>query len=225
VTKARIRRDPGAERVFASEGGLGLALSGVALEMNPRDRVTALSHLYRGELHRMTTYRVRLDTTTNWAVGTTAAMISFALGNASLPHWIFGLTVALDLMFLRLEAQRYQLYRRLQRRVRIIEIGFFPEVLDGTGRLDWQRSLLAGLESPEAPISKLQAVSVRLRRVYLWLIGAAYVGWFVKLIQLGHVPESATMSNVPGLIVIALGLVPLALALALTFYHGEPEEE
>jgi len=194
-------------------------------DMDPRDRVNALSHLYRGELHRMTTYRVRLDTTTNWAVGTTAAMISFALGNAALPHWIFGLTVALDLMFLRLEAQRYQLYRRLQRRVHTIEVGFFPQVLDGAKKSDWRKTLLASLESPEPPITKLQAVSVRLRRVYLWLIAAAYAGWFVKLGQIGHVPESATMNKVPGLIVIVIALVPLLLAMALTVYHGEPEEE
>lgn len=30
--------------------------------------ITALSHLYRGELYRSTVWRTRLDATTNWAV-------------------------------------------------------------------------------------------------------------------------------------------------------------
>jgi uncharacterized membrane protein len=64
------------------------------------ERVNAIAHLYRGELARMTAYRLRLDTTTNWALGTTAAMITFALGHAELPHSIFGLAVVLNVMCL-----------------------------------------------------------------------------------------------------------------------------
>ena len=35
--------------------------------------ITALSHLYRGEVYRSTVWRTRLDATTNWAVVTTVA--------------------------------------------------------------------------------------------------------------------------------------------------------
>lgn len=195
------------------------------MQIDPRDQISALSHLYRGELHRMATYRVRLDTTTNWAVGTTAAMISFALGNAATPHWILGLALALDLMFLRLEAQRYQLYRRLYSRVRIFEQGFFPHVLRGQANFDWRTILLSSLESPESQITMRQAVSVRLRRVYLWLIGSVYVGWLFKLAQLGRIPEVATVRPVAGIIVMALCFLPLAAAVALSLYYRDPEDE
>ncbi len=44
------------------------------------DFTTAMVHLYRAEAAKAEAARRRLDTTTNWAVVTTAAGISFALG-------------------------------------------------------------------------------------------------------------------------------------------------
>jgi uncharacterized membrane protein len=40
--------------------------------------ISAMVHFYRGEMHRSQVWRTRLDTTTNWAVVTTAGLISFA---------------------------------------------------------------------------------------------------------------------------------------------------
>lgn len=37
-------------------------------------------HLYRGELGKMTVYRIRLDTSGNWAVSTTSIMTVLAIG-------------------------------------------------------------------------------------------------------------------------------------------------
>lgn len=196
------------------------------MQVEPRDQINALVHLYRGELQRMTMYRVRLDSTTNWAVGTTAAILSFALGNASLPHWIFALALALDLMFLRLEAQRYQLYKRLYRRVRIFEEGFFPELLQQDGVSNWEKLLVSSLRSPAVDsITMLQAIAVRLRRVYLWLIIAVYAGWIVKLTQAGHLPEAATVGGVAGPIAFWLALTPLLAAAVIAFHHRESEAE
>jgi hypothetical protein len=49
--------------------------------------ITALSHLYRGELYRSTVWRTRLDATTNWAVVTTglALSLTFSSETASPP--------------------------------------------------------------------------------------------------------------------------------------------
>ena len=47
---------------------------------------TAMAHLYRGELGRSDRWRTRLDTTTNWALTTTAAVISFGFANVSQSH-------------------------------------------------------------------------------------------------------------------------------------------
>lgn len=51
--------------------------------------VTPMVHLYRGEINRLTAYRMRLDSTTTWAVSTTAALVAFALGNNQSPDFFF----------------------------------------------------------------------------------------------------------------------------------------
>jgi uncharacterized membrane protein len=43
--------------------------------------ITALSHLYRGEVYRSTVWRTRLDTTTNWAVVTTGLALSMTFSS------------------------------------------------------------------------------------------------------------------------------------------------
>ena len=68
--------------------------------------ITALSHLYRGELYRSTVWRTRLDATTNWAVAATglALSVAFSAPSASpLPLALVGLLVA---VFLCIEARR-----------------------------------------------------------------------------------------------------------------------
>jgi hypothetical protein len=45
--------------------------------------VNAMSHFYRGELGRIMVWRQRLDTTTNWAVTSSTAIITIAFSNAS----------------------------------------------------------------------------------------------------------------------------------------------
>jgi uncharacterized membrane protein len=43
--------------------------------------IMALAHLYRGELHRSLIWRLRLDTTTNWAILSTVAILTFSFNN------------------------------------------------------------------------------------------------------------------------------------------------
>ncbi|HEX6273577.1 MAG TPA: DUF2270 domain-containing protein [Polyangiaceae bacterium] len=190
----------------------------------PNERVNAISHLYRGELARMTAYRLRLDTTTNWALGTTAAMITFALGHAELPHSIFGLAVVLNVMFLWLEATRFRTYEGIRRRVRLLEEGFFAPMLGGREQPGWERALAESLDDFRLPISHVQAMSVRLRRMYCWLIASVYLGWFVKLTRQGDVLESAALGPVPGIVVVPLALVPLLGFFVLTFRYNVIEE-
>jgi uncharacterized membrane protein len=188
------------------------------------ERVNAISHLYRGELARMTAYRLRLDTTTNWALGTTAAMITFALGHAELPHSIFGLAVVLNVMFLWLEAARFRTYEGIRRRVRLLEEGFFAPILGGREQAGWERALAESLDDFKLPISHVQAMSVRLRRMYCWLIVSVYFGWFVKLTRHGEVLESAALGPVPGMVVVPIALLPLAGFVVLTFRYNVIEE-
>ncbi len=68
--------------------------------------ISAIVHLYRGELHRATSWRIRLDNTTNWAVLTTAALLTFSFGEGGHSHWILLIGTCLITVFLAFEARR-----------------------------------------------------------------------------------------------------------------------
>ena len=196
------------------------------MDVTAKDVPTALIHLYRGELGRMTVYRTRLDTTTNWAVGTSAALTTFALGQERAPHFVFLLAVFLDLIFLWMEIRRFRFYELIRMRVRLLELGFYAIVLGKTPREGWEETLWKSLEVPQSPIGRLQAASVRLRRNYLWLLLAVYVGWLVKLsFGSAGIIETATVGILPGAFVFGISVVVLlGLALVAAGYRL-PEEE
>ena len=129
----------------------------------------------------MISYRVRLDTTTNWAVVTTAGIVTFALGNPAVSHVVFILAMVLTLFFLNLEAGRFRIYETAHRRVRLLELGFFAEALGGAPEPNWKETLLKDLQEPESPVSQLAALGWRLRRTYLWVYTALTLAWWGKL--------------------------------------------
>src|ERR1700722_11999061 len=70
-------------------------IEGKQSAFDPAD-ITALSHLYRGELYRSTVWRTRLDATTNWAVLTTGIALSLTYSSETaspLPLVLVGLLV------------------------------------------------------------------------------------------------------------------------------------
>lgn len=71
---------------------------------------TALAHYYRGEVHRMNTWRQRLDVTTNWAIITSAGFLSFGFGNKEITHFVIVLATIIVTCFLFIEARRYKYY-------------------------------------------------------------------------------------------------------------------
>ncbi|MDY7080581.1 MAG: DUF2270 domain-containing protein, partial [Chloroflexota bacterium] len=71
---------------------------------------TAMVHFYRGEVTRANTWRTRLDATTNWAVITVAAALTFVFGAPHNPHFVLLLVLLLVLTFLHIEARRYRYY-------------------------------------------------------------------------------------------------------------------
>src|SRR6476660_284135 len=90
---------------------------------------TAMAHLYRGELGRSDRWRTRLDTTTNWALTTTAAVISFAFASPSTPHVTIIVGVWMVMTFLLIDARRYRYYDLWNRRVRLLEDGYWSPLL------------------------------------------------------------------------------------------------
>jgi len=196
------------------------------MELSPKDVPTALIHLYRGELGRMTVYRGRLDTTTNWAVGTSAALTSFALGQERVPHFVFLLVIFLDLIFLWMESRRFRFYELVRMRVRLLETGFFAAVMGKAERAGWEEALWASLEAPRAPIGLLQAASVRLRRNYLWLLLAVYMGWVLKLwLHGGSLTGASTVGPLPGLLVLGGAMLLLGALVGVAMIYRPAEEE
>src|SRR5919202_285864 len=95
----------------------------------PSEFNTAMVHFYRGEVTRANTRRNRLDTTTNWAVLTTGATLSFAFSLPTNPHFVILINTVLVCFFRFMEARRYRYYEIWSGRVRILETGYFAQVL------------------------------------------------------------------------------------------------
>jgi uncharacterized membrane protein len=94
--------------------------------------ITALSHLYRGEVYRSAVWRTRLDATTNWAVVTTGLALAdlqqrnrlAAAVGAGRPA---GRRVSLD------RGRRYRFFDFFRIRAHILEVYFFGPILRGQG--------------------------------------------------------------------------------------------
>ena len=68
--------------------------------MTPSEFNTAMIHFYRGEVQRSNTWRNRLDTTTNWAVITAGATLSFVFSSPHNPHFVIPINSILVVIFL-----------------------------------------------------------------------------------------------------------------------------
>ncbi|HEY7067508.1 MAG TPA: DUF2270 domain-containing protein [Chloroflexota bacterium] len=176
----------------------------------------ALIHLYRAEVGRLTAYRSRLDTTTSWAITTSALVATFTLGNAQNPPAAFLVLMLCDYFFLHLEARRFVAYEASRYRVMLLERFFYGEVLGVECEPRWLDQLIAALRNPSPTISRLGAIGWRLRRNYLWIFVIVLLAWLGKL----HVTGPATWD--PGELVSRAGIgdVPdwLVIGLVGAFY-------
>jgi uncharacterized membrane protein len=145
-------------------------------------QLQAMIHLYRAEMGRMTTYRQRLDTTTNWAITSSALVTTFSMGNPLIPHAAFLFLMFVNVFFLMVEGRRFQVYEAARYRVLLLEHYFYPEVL-GVPVGDWRRALIEALQTPFSypKVGMLGALGWRLQRNYLWIYLAVFVTWIAKL--------------------------------------------
>jgi uncharacterized membrane protein len=184
--------------------------------------VTAIIHLHRAEVARLTTYRVRLDTTTSWAVTSSALVTTFALANPQIPHVAFLFLGFIVFFFLSLEARRFRAYEASRHRVHLIERSFYREILGGQVDPKWTDQLLEAVEQPGITVNRLGALGWRLRRNYLWILSAILVTWLGKLYLTGESPQSladlvarAAIGSIPGWLVMAVVLVCYLALLAI----------
>jgi uncharacterized membrane protein len=196
---------------------------------------TALVHLYRAEVGRSVRWRARLDVTTNWAVLTTGAGMTFALGDTeSQRHVVILLSSLLLAFFLILEARRYRLYDLWQRRVSLLERSFYGPLLDAQGapsEEEWRARLAQSMREPRYHISLLQAVAWRLRRNYIWLFLANALIWLVKIdlhptptVSVGHFIERAAVGPLPGWFMLGFGMLFNGALVAIALYGARRPE-
>jgi uncharacterized membrane protein len=182
---------------------------------------TAMVHFFRAEIQRANVWRQRLDTTTNWAVVTTGAALSFAFTQAQGSHIVILLNILLVTIFLIMEARRYRYYELWASRVRLMETDFYAAMLVPPFHPspDWAESLAESLLTPHFPISSWEAIGRRLRRNYLWIYAIVGLAWIANLWlmptpvdDLPHFIERAAIGGLPGELVLGLvGLYFLAL--------------
>ncbi|GAB4202121.1 MAG: DUF2270 domain-containing protein [Roseiflexaceae bacterium] len=182
--------------------------------LTPTEFNTAMVHLYRGEVGRANTWRTRLDGTTNWAVLTTGATLSFAFSSPNNTQVMILINTLLIFFFLYIEARRYRFYDLWRSRVRLMETEFFAEMLTpSTTSQDhrWRDLLAHDLLYPRFGITLWQALGRRLRRNYLWIFSVLVVSWVVKI----SIHPFATQSPDVLMQRIAIGPIP-AWAVLLT---------
>ena len=187
------------------------------LQMTSTEFTTAMVHFYRGEVQRSNTWRNRLDTTTNWAVITTGATLSFVFSSATNPAFVIPINSLLVAIFLFMEARRYRYYEVWASRVRVIETGYFAPMFSPRSIAkdqEWAEHIAADLMSPHFTITVWEAVGRRLRSNYIWIFLLLALSYNLKL-YLHPFPATnvdvfvgrAEIGAIPGWLILSIGFL------------------
>ena len=127
-----------------------------------------VAHLYRGEMNRLTVYRQRLDTTTNWAITLESAILVIYTDRRIGFYFIFfPLIILLFLSFL--EARRYRYFFTSAKRVQYLEVEYFGKQIFQKQQSTEMRVLVDNLMDVQLWIGLRQAWTIRFYRNYIWL--------------------------------------------------------
>jgi len=189
----------------------------IAQKLAPGEFNTAMVHFYRGEVQRSNTWRNRLDTTTNWAVITAGATLSFVFSSPGNPHFAIPINTLLVATFMMMEARRYRYYEVWANRVRVLETGYFAPMLSHRTippDKEWAEHISADLVAPHFTISEWEAIGRRLRANYLWIFILLSLSWTLKVyihptpaISIDEFVSRAQVGLAPGWFVILCGVV------------------
>ncbi len=200
--------------------------------------VNVLAHYYRGEMGRMTSWRDRVDRTSNWAITVVAAMLSVSLSTPSAHHGVLLFAGVLVMLLLAIESRRYRFFDVYRSRVRRLERNYFASIfspIDGIED-DWRRAMADDLRRPVFSISLTEAMSRRLRRNYFWMFFVLLVAWLLKTASAklqanggdaefvrsaGEWLGNAALGPVPGWTVVILVLTFYLWVIYATFRHAK----
>jgi len=186
---------------------------------------SVMAHFYRGEMSRVTTWRQRLDETTKWTVTVMAAILTWAFSNTDNPHYLLLIAIGAVATFLGIEARRYQHYDVYRTRVRILQENLFANALDPTHEVedhDWRVALSEDFRTPTTKISFREALSNRLRRVYLALLCVLLVAWLFRITAFTPGEQTwldaAGIAYIPGVVVVGALCVFYGLMIVITIW-------
>lgn len=181
------------------------------------DFLSLMGHAYRGELGRTTSWRTRIDRTTNWAVVLTATLLTWAFSAETRPHYVLLVGMVMVTVFLTIETRRYRVYDIWRSRVRLLEENVFANALDpdGAEQPTWRELLSEDFREPTIKTPGIEAIARRLRRVYFPLLSVLLAAWIVRLTVFAEgeigLGDTAAIGAVPG---------PFVLVLVGLFYAG-----
>lgn len=215
-TTGRLRQPASPPTTTASSAATNTSAQPALSKLSATEFNMAVVHFYRGEITRANTWRNRLDTTTNWAVITTGATLSFAFGDPYSPHFVILINSILVIFFLLMEARRYRYYEIWSSRVRVVETGYFAQILapEGTADKQWAEHLADDLMTPHFTITEWEAIGRRLRRNYLWIFMLLAASWNLKVYlhptrawDFNAFVDRATIGVVNGWVVLVAGII------------------
>jgi uncharacterized membrane protein len=187
---------------------------------------SVMAHFYRGEMDRETTWRGRLDQTTNWAVTLLAAILAYAFSSPD-RHVVLLVGMVVALLFLAMEARRYRDYDVYRSRIKLLQENLFANALDPSGGVErraWRRELSEDLRNPTLKVTMGEAIGRRLRRVYLPLLSLLLVAWLFQITVFAPDRtwlETAAVAAVPGwAVVVGVGAF-YAVLLGVAFWPRE----
>ncbi|ARM12702.1 MULTISPECIES: DUF2270 domain-containing protein [Rhizobium] len=219
----------------ASEGeGARVLLPGTLSEIT-----TSLTHYYRGELGRMTSWRDRIDRTSNWAITVVAALLSVSLSTPTSHHGVLLFGMMLITLLLMIEARRYRFFDIYRARIRQIERCYFAQILapDPNSGSEWAAVIAGSLRHPRFLLSYGEAMHRRLKRNYGWMYFILLLAWCLKIStpklqtegtpalqahSWAYVIDNAVLGPIPGLAVIA---AVVAFYLGMLYFALRPDRD
>jgi uncharacterized membrane protein len=206
------------------------------MQFSSSEFVTAVSHFYRGEMYRSTVWRTRLDITTNWAIITTAAFLSFGFGSPDIPHFVIILANIFVFFFLIIEARRYKYFDLWRWRVSLISENFYVTVFTPAKNPmheNWRELLSRDLQHPRFKITFMEAFGRRLRRNYSWIFIVLVICWLTKVsihpTPIEHFSDIVKRADIfhliPGWLVLATGVFFNAILFVIAAVTLKEREE
>jgi uncharacterized membrane protein len=182
-----------------------------------------VSDYYRGGVNQANSSQSRIDQTTNWAITLIAALLSVVFSSPDVPPYLLLVGVVVLCVFLTYEVRRYRFFDLYRSRVRFVEENLFANALEPAGveHSKWREELSDDLRNPTFKVTAREALTRRLRRVYVWLfvvLGAAWAAKVTLFTPETRWTEAAALPGLPGEVVAGALAAFLVGVLVVAFW-------